>query len=189
MVDILPTITRPSRITSHSATLIDNTYVCEQLHRSFESAILMSDISDHLPILAMLKQTKLLNKEPLSFKSRCLNETKLKVVNHRLMEKDWISLLNGTTSSMKFDQFSNMVNAVLDDIAPEKVVKTSAKCCYVEPWMTRGLEEASKTKHRLYKASLKRDSTNEDTENYRHHRNLYNKLKRKLKDGLLSTEV
>ena len=97
------------------------------------------------------------------------------------MEKDWIGLLNGTTSSMKFDQFSNMVTAVLDDIAPEKVVKISAKHRYVEPWMTRGLEEASKTKHQLYKASLKRDSTNEDIENYRHHRNLYNKLKRKLK--------
>ena len=47
--------------------------------------------------------------------------------------------------------------------------------------MTKGLEEASKTKHQLYKASLKRDSTHEDFENYRHHRNLYNKLKRKLK--------
>ena len=83
----------------------------------------MSDISDHLPILAMLNQTKLLNKDPLSFKSRCLNETKLKVVNRHLMEKDWTGLLNGTTSSMKFDPFSNMVNAVLDDIAPENVVK------------------------------------------------------------------
>ena len=146
-LDILPTITRPSRITSHSATLIDNIYVSEQLHRSFESAMLMSDISDHLPILAMLKQTKLLNKDPLSFKSRCLNKTKLKVVNRHLVEKDWIGLLNGPTSSMKFDQFNNMVNAVLDNIAPEKVVKISAKHCYVEPWMTKGLEEASKTKH------------------------------------------
>ena len=86
----------------------------------------MSDISDHLPTLAMLKQTKLLNKDPLSFKSRCLNETKLKEVNHRLMKKDWIGLLNGTTSSMKFDQFSNTVNALLDNIAPEKVVRISA---------------------------------------------------------------
>ena len=68
-LDILPTITRPSRITLHSATLIDNIYVSKQLHRSFKSAILMSDISDHLPILAMLKQTKVLNKDPLSFKA------------------------------------------------------------------------------------------------------------------------
>ena len=45
-LDILLTITRPSRITSHSATLIDNIYVSEQLHRQFESGILMSDIFD-----------------------------------------------------------------------------------------------------------------------------------------------
>ena len=31
-LDILPTITRPRRITSHSTTLIDNIYVSEQLH-------------------------------------------------------------------------------------------------------------------------------------------------------------
>ena len=47
--------------------------------------------------------------------------------------------------------------------------------------MTKGLQVASKTKHQLYKVSLKEDSTLEDLENYRHHRNLYNKLKRKLK--------
>ena len=66
---LLPTITCPSRITSHSATLIDNIYVSESLHRNFESAILLHDMSDHLPLIAMLKQTKFLNKEPLTYKS------------------------------------------------------------------------------------------------------------------------
>ena len=66
-IDLLPTITRPTRITNHSATLIDNIYVSDQLHRNFESAIIIHDLSDHLPSLVMLKQTKLLNKEPLTF--------------------------------------------------------------------------------------------------------------------------
>ena len=57
----------------------------EQLHQSFESTILINDMSDHLPYVAMLKQTKLLNKEPLTFQSRCLNDDKLQVANHRLM--------------------------------------------------------------------------------------------------------
>ena len=63
-IDLLPTITRPTRITNHSATLIDNIYVSDQLHRNFESAIIIHDLSDHLPSLVMLKQTKLLSKEP-----------------------------------------------------------------------------------------------------------------------------
>ena len=168
-LDILQTITRPSRITSHSATLIDNIYVSEQLHRQFESGILMSDISDHLPSLVMLKQTKLLNKEPLTFKSRCLDDDKLKAVNHKLMGKDWIGLLTGTTCNEKFNQFSDTVNAVLDKAVPMKTVKILAKQHYVEPWMMKGLEAASKTKLCLYKASFKSNSTEDDIQCYKHH--------------------
>ena len=84
-LNLLPMITRPSRITHHSATLIDNIYVSEQLHRSFESIIIIDNMSDHLPLVTMLKQTKVLNKEPIIFLSCCLNEDKLKKVSHLLM--------------------------------------------------------------------------------------------------------
>ena len=97
-------------------------------------------MSDHLPILTMLKQTKLHNSEPITFNSRCLNNTKLKQVNAELMKVDWISILNGTTSDKKFNQFSDMVDQVLDKIAPIKEVRISAKRRFVKPWMTRGLE-------------------------------------------------
>ena len=117
-IDLLPTITRPTRITNHSATLIDNIYVSIQLHRDFESTIVINDISDHLLVLTMLKQTKLLNKEPLTFTCRCLNDQKLKEVNHRLMRKGWIGLLTGTTCDEKFNQFSATLNATLDEVAP-----------------------------------------------------------------------
>ena len=53
-LNLYPTITRPTWITHHSATLIDNIFISEFLHRNFESSILMEDISDHLPLLAML---------------------------------------------------------------------------------------------------------------------------------------
>ena len=76
-LNLHPTITRPTRITQHSATIIDNIFISELLHRNFESSILIEDISDHLPILTMLKQTRLLNSAPLEFNSRCLNEKKL----------------------------------------------------------------------------------------------------------------
>ena len=121
------TITRPSRITHHSVMLIDNIYVSDQLHRSFDSMLLINDISDHLPTLALLKQTKLLKQEPLIYESRCLNDAKLKEANHRLMRKDWIGLLVGTSCDEKFDQFNNTLNEVLDEIAPMKKVRISAK--------------------------------------------------------------
>ena len=74
--NIVPTITRPTRITNTSATLIDNTFISEELQKNFASTILVEDISDHLPSLTLLRQTKLCDKKPLEFESRNLTDDK-----------------------------------------------------------------------------------------------------------------
>ena len=66
---LLPTITQPTRITQQSATLIDNIFISEVLQHNFDSAILIHDMSDHLPTLALMKQTKITNKNPIEFNS------------------------------------------------------------------------------------------------------------------------
>ena len=71
-----PVITRPTRITQRSATLIDNIYISKNLQRKFDSAILVDDISDHLPLVALLRQTKISDMSPIEFVSRRLNNTK-----------------------------------------------------------------------------------------------------------------
>ena len=180
-LNLYPTITRPTWITHHSATLIDNIFISEFLHRNFESSILIKDISDHLPLLAMLKQTRLLNTEPLEFESRCLNDKNLKHVNNILMNVDWIGLLTGTTSNQKFNQFSDKVESVLDQVAPIKKVKISAKKWFTEPWMTRSLALASEKKLKLYKKTLTATCTENDITIYKSYRNTYNVLKRKLR--------
>ena len=148
---LYPTITRPTRITQNSATLIDNIYVSDSLHRSFESTIIIDDMSNHLPVLTMLKQTKLCDSEPITFNSRCLDEKKLKQVNADLMKVDWIGILNGTTCDEKFNQFSEKLDQILDKIAPVKEVRISAKRRFIEPWMTRGLEQSSRKKNETIK--------------------------------------
>ena len=184
---LYPTITHPTHITHHSATLIDNIFVTEILHRNFESTILIDDISDHLPTLAMLKQTRLMNHEPIAFNSRCLNENKLKQVNHKLMRVDWIGVLTGTTSDEKFNQFSDRIEQVLDEIAPIKHVRISAKRRFVEPWMTRGLEVASHKNLKLYKKTVSNNCMEADQAKYKEHRNLYNSLKSQLKKNYYRT--
>ena len=47
-----PKITRPSRITAHSATLIDN-ILTNVLEDNIVSGLLVNDISDHLPIFVV----------------------------------------------------------------------------------------------------------------------------------------
>ena len=51
--------------------------------------ILIEEISDHLPSLVLMKQTKMRNKDPLCFKSRSLTDTKIGLIKNELEMKDW----------------------------------------------------------------------------------------------------
>ena len=74
-------ITRPTRITHYSATLIDNIYISKNLQQSFDSTILINNLSDHLPTLVLLRQTKVSDKMPIEYSSRKLNEAKLEQIH------------------------------------------------------------------------------------------------------------
>ena len=128
---MIPTIIRPTRITQNTATLIDNIFVSSKLYRDFESALILNDMSDHLPVFTLLKQTKFTDKTALEFKSRNLNETNLLKIKAKLIEVDWIGILNAKSCNENFDIFCNKVSMVMDSISPEKMVRT---CKFVEPW-------------------------------------------------------
>ena len=82
--NLFPAITRPSRIMQTSATLIDNVFLSEILYRQFDSPLLIRDISDHLPSLILIKQTKLMDKTPIEFKSQKLNKDKITRIKNKL---------------------------------------------------------------------------------------------------------
>ena len=55
---LVPTITKPTRITHNSATLIDNIYISIKNKGVIKSAILCADISDHLPVFKCVGKKK-----------------------------------------------------------------------------------------------------------------------------------
>ena len=64
---LIPIITKPSRITDQTATLIDNIYINQP--NGFVSGILISDISDHLPLFILKRN--LFTKKNFSTKHKC----------------------------------------------------------------------------------------------------------------------
>ena len=176
--DMLPTITRPTRITHTTATLIDNIFVSSKLYRDFESALILNDMSDHLPVLTLLKQTKFVDKTSLEFKSRNLSESKLSQIKSMLFKVDWIVLLNAKMCDRNLNIFCNKVSTVIDSISPEKTIRISHKQKFVEPWMSHGIEVVSGKKLELYKQSLHKDVTHKTVQKYKEYRNQYNRLKR-----------
>ena len=57
-------------ITNSTATLIDNIYIGGKIQCNYESYLIISDISDHLPSLLLLKQMKVKDNTPIEFEVR-----------------------------------------------------------------------------------------------------------------------
>ena len=93
-LNMLPAITRLTRITSNTATLIDNVFISDQLQRNFDSGPIVDDISDHLPSIVLMKQTRITDKSPIEFDSRILTDDKISRIRAELMHVDWNGTLN-----------------------------------------------------------------------------------------------
>ena len=176
--EIYPTITRPTCIAQTSATLIDNVFVSKDLHKCFDSGILLSDILDHLPSLVLLKQNKLTSKEPLEFLSRNQTEAKISCIKNELNKVDWNGVLNSDDVSRNCETFSNIIETTMDMVAPLQNYRISGKWRYIKPWMTKGIERSSRKKIQFYKKILKWGSSKNDVNIYKQYRNTFNQTKR-----------
>ena len=72
---------------------------------------------------------------------------------------DWNGELNSGDCNKDFERFTMLVSQTIEMVAPRKIVRISEKRSFVEPWMTTGIEEASKKKLRLYKKSIMATAT------------------------------
>ena len=118
----IPAITKPTSITSSSATLIDNIYVNNIRHNTtLKSGILLEDFSDHLPIFCTLEFQKNFTKkyEPKIIERRQLTETAVQEIKMKLSGTDWNYLLDLDVGDT-YHSFINKLNIILDETAPVK---------------------------------------------------------------------
>ena len=176
--DILPTITRPTRVTKSTGTLIDNIYISNKLHINFESGILISDISDHFPCITLIRGKKFAKRDTLKLKTRSMTDKKTERIHKELSKLDWSEILSKENLDITYDIMMNKVNEVMDKVAPIREVKISGKNRNVEPWFTMALHTSMNKKNKLYKLTLEPYCTDEVRNHYRNYRNEFNKLKR-----------
>ena len=117
--NLFPCVTHPMRITKSSATLIDNIFISQRLHKSFDSCIILHDISDHMPSIVNIHNTKHDIDEPLEFECRSLSKDRLHEINNLLLMTDWTNLHKDDVN-IAFSEFQNRVENCIDKIAPLK---------------------------------------------------------------------
>ena len=107
----IPTITRPTRITHASATLIDNIYVkCKQVGNNTVSCILTVDISDHFPVLLFLNNKKSKPNRKSTFSFRKIDNDSTNYIKRLLQATDW-----STMHSLSVDEQSDFLSSKIQE--------------------------------------------------------------------------
>ena len=150
--------------------------------------ILIDDLSDHLPSLVLMKQTKLRNKDPLCFNSRSLTADKIEQIRNDLKTKDWIGMLINEDVNKNLDKFSEELESSMNKYAPNKEIRISWKRKFTEPWMNKSVEKASEKCRKLYKKSITMEATDEDRIHYKQYRANYNKITRNVRNECYSSK-
>ena len=180
---LVPTITKPTRVTANWATLIDNIYLSKNTDKMF-SRIFTYDISDHFPIFCLCgdKQPHNKTKQPMEFKYRPMSEQSLFNIKNALDNKDW-SFLQELDTNTAYTECGNYLRNITDIFAPEKTAKIPSKYTIREQWMKKGLMKSSYSIQKRYRNCKDKDRYSIEYLEYIRYRNLYNKLKRIAKNS------
>ena len=169
----LQIITKPTRVTNSSATLIDHLYT-NCIRNNFDSGIITSKISDHFPIFHFLNNSEK-KKNPNFIFTRNFSETNITNFNDLLNSLSWENVLNDNNVQSSYDAFSQIFNEMFDLYFPLRKIKFNKNIHKKSPFMTKGLMISRQTKFKLSKKSIKQP-TQLNIENFKKYRTLYNKL-------------
>ena len=141
----IPLITRPTRVTVKSATLIDNIYTNNlQGIQSTMSGLLTTDISDHYPIFHIYPE--LIEKEKeIYFWRRCLNATNKNKFIELISDEDWSDVFNNDEAQSAFTDFHIKLKQLYDIAFPQKKIKRGYN--NRKPWLSDELRSAIKHKN------------------------------------------
>ena len=170
---MIPTITRHTRITNSSATLIDNIIVSQSLCGSYISSIIVNDMSDHLPTACVLNSLTAVVKEPLEVKSRDTRPKNLKALKAQLSNQDWSYELDNESLSVNMDRIHKTLTTIVDRCILMRTRKIDPKCLRKEPWLSAGIKLSIHRNKKLYNRMLQKEI---DVNIYKE----YNKTLRKL---------
>ena len=152
---MIPTITRPTRITKSSATLIDNILISQSLCGNYDSGILVNDISDHMPSICVIRSLKGVGRDPIQITSRDTRSRNMTALKQHLSNYDWQSLLPTTNPNMAMNKFHQIIQREIELCIPEVTRTIRRKQIRREPWITASLKSCIDKSKRLYCKSLK----------------------------------
>ena len=169
---MFPCITKPTRVTSRSATLIDNVYINDVLNENAVSGILYTDISDHFPVF-YIDYSCIVPSEPQIIKKRIYSQKNIDAFSKSIERHDWTDVLKSNDPQIAYTCFHNDFHSIYEKCFPLRSFKEGYKTR--KSWLTEGIKTSIKIKNRMYKRQ-KRTQNPEHEKEYRKYKNKLNAL-------------
>ncbi len=174
----IQTISKPTRCTDHSSTLIDHC-ITNSTSYSHNSNVLTTLVSDHFPILYQINHDKQQNAQK-TIEYRDFSDENMTNFKKALKSISWEPLLNSTDTQLAYNIFEETFTSLYDIYFPLLTKKFNIKYHKNDPWFTSGLLVSRREKIRLDKKAAKSRSIR-DFQIYKNYRNIYNKTVKKAK--------
>ena len=165
-------INKPTRVTENTSSIIDNIYT--NASKTLVNGIFKTDFSDHYSIFCVTDLTKPLVKNKTVIK-REFNANNIRKFNETLNQTDWGPVYNLEDFNESYSYFQKKFDHALNLHFPLKTVEI--KYNNRIPYITRGIRQSIKQKHKLYDTYFK-NPTDLNKANYKNHRNKLTSLLR-----------
>ena len=181
----IPYIVLPTRVTQHSATIIDHINIMQTpslLKHEVASGNLYMDIADHLPNFVLIKG---INKPTTTIRpfKRSFSEKNIARFREDISKQNWEEVMNTNNPDSNYDSFLSSYKDIFNNCFPLKRISRSKT--KDKSWITKGLKVSIKHKNRLYKKFLCKPTENNKLR-YKVYRNKVTTVIRKREENYYS---
>ena len=174
--NVFPLITKPTRVTQSTATLIDHILTNNfDVMGNHKQGILCTDISDHYAIAHVAGNTKIQAKDnTASGLKHDLSQRNIQKFTHEIEQVDWEIVMNLKEAQGAYSEFHALLTKLYNKNFPYK--KKNKPYFDRKPWLIPALKESIKVKNKLYINRNKGVNMNEQWSKYKTYRNRLNYL-------------
>ena len=129
--ELTPCITKPTRVTNKTASLIDNILLSNKLHYNYTPYVVADDLSDHCPTLLILHNIQKCKKDKIKISKRRIDTPAVNQIKVNLDSVDWTCLDNMTVDEA-FDCFHLTLLGAIETHCPKKEYRSvMTKLCEI----------------------------------------------------------
>ena len=184
----VPLTRKPTRIAESTATLIDNIFT-NKCFSDIKSGIVISDITDHFPIYALLPNFMSRNSQyNRNSGIRILSDQNLNKLREGLKSTDWSSVYNQTNPDLSYEKFLDILTTTYNLTIPlQKPSRKNYKKTPRQPWITKSLLKCINRKNKLF-YKFRKDPNTSRKSRYTHYRNILTSVLRLAKENYYSMQ-